>query len=198
VLCSFAGHILLSIIIGCISCTVRSPVSTTLSHQNEVHHRRSWVVLVAAPLSDDSTITRIPASPSTMLHLPLPLFFSLILPALTFAQLTPSPAYSPPSATAGTTPSTASPNTQWSNILGNSLWFYDAQRSGTLDAGAYGNRVNWRNDSALNDGSDRGIDLTGGWYDAGDARFPYVFGIAQLTRGHSISKLPSLWYVCFR
>jgi len=28
--------------------------------------------------------------------------------------------------------------------------------------------VNWRGNSALTDGSDRGIDLTGGWYDAGD------------------------------
>jgi endoglucanase len=37
-----------------------------------------------------------------------------------------------------------------------------------LNEGAYGNRVEWRNDSALEDGSDWGIDLTGGFYDAGD------------------------------
>ena len=90
------------------------------------------------------------------------------LSSLTHAQLTPSPAYTPPDATAGTTPSTASPNSQWSTVLGNALWFYDAQRSGALGAGAYGNRVPWRNDSALSDGSDWGLDLSGGWYDAGD------------------------------
>jgi endoglucanase len=28
--------------------------------------------------------------------------------------------------------------------------------------------VEWRNDSALEDGSDWGIDLTGGFHDAGD------------------------------
>jgi endoglucanase len=100
-----------------------------------------------------------------------------VLPILTLAQLTPSPTYSPPSATAGLTSSTSTPNAQWSNVLGNSLWFYDAQRSGKLDQGTYGNRVSWRNDSALQDGSDWGLDLTGGWYDAGDyikATFPLV------------------------
>jgi endoglucanase len=30
--------------------------------------------------------------------------------------------------------------------------------------------VDWRNDSALEDGSDWGIDLTGGFHDAGDVR----------------------------
>ena len=93
---------------------------------------------------------------------------SVLLLPLISAQLTPSPAYTPPSATAGTVSSSATPNVQWANVLGNSLYFYDAQRSGHLDAGAYGNRVGWRNDSAMNDGSDWGRDLTGGWYDAGD------------------------------
>lgn len=83
------------------------------------------------------------------------------------AQLTPSPTYSPPSATQGTVSSTASPNPQWAAVLGNGLWFYDAQRSGNLSQGI-GNRVEWRNDSALNDGQDYGLDLSGGWYDAGD------------------------------
>ena len=30
------------------------------------------------------------------------------------------------------------------------------------------NRVGWRGDSGMNDGADVGLDLTGGWYDAGD------------------------------
>lgn len=89
------------------------------------------------------------------------------------AQLTPSPTYSPPEATQGVQSSSSSPNEQWANVLGNSLWFYDAQRSGRLDQGAYGNRVDWRNDSALEDGSDWGVDLTGGFYDAGDVGRDY-------------------------
>jgi endoglucanase len=97
---------------------------------------------------------------------------SAILPLLyfstSFAQLSLSPTYQPPEAAQGTQSSTSNPNQQWSNVLGNSLWFYDAQRSGRLNEGAYGNRVEWRNDSALEDGSDWGIDLTGGFYDAGD------------------------------
>ncbi|WVQ93659.1 hypothetical protein IAU59_000735 [Kwoniella sp. CBS 9459] len=105
---------------------------------------------------------------------------------LTTAQLTPSPTYSPPPAASGTQASTASPNAQWSNVLGNSLWFYDAQRSGHLDQGTYPNRVDWRNDSALDDGSDFNLDLTGGWYDAGDyikATFPLSFTLFALSWG---------------
>ncbi len=45
------------------------------------------------------------------------------------------------------------------------LFFYEAQRSGRLPAG---NRVEWRGDSALSDGADVGVDLTGGYFDAGD------------------------------
>jgi endoglucanase len=98
---------------------------------------------------------------------------SSLLPLLSLlltvkAQLVPSPSYSPPPAASGTVASTSTPNTQWSTVLGNALWFYDAQRSGNLDSGAYPNRVDWRNNSALTDGSDWGIDLSGGFYDAGD------------------------------
>jgi endoglucanase len=88
--------------------------------------------------------------------------------SLVKAQLTPSPSYAPPPAAQGTQASTGSPNSQWSTVLGNSLWFYDAQRSGRLEQGTYGNRVAWRNDSCLEDGSDYGVDLSGGWFDAGD------------------------------
>ena len=95
--------------------------------------------------------------------------FGLLVSSLIRAQLTPSPTYSPPLPNGTSTPG-VSVNTGWITVLGNSLWFYDAQRSGKLDVGTYGNRVDWRNDSALDDGSDWGIDLTGGWYDAGDVR----------------------------
>ena len=73
----------------------------------------------------------------------------------------------PPNATAGAQPSSSSggsPNLQWSTLLGNTIWFYEAQRSGMLPSI---NRVKWRNDSAVNDGSDVGVDLGGGYYDAG-------------------------------
>src|SRR3954469_21314738 len=53
----------------------------------------------------------------------------------------------------------------YGEALQKSLFFYEAQRSGDLPAT---NHVNWRGDSGMNDGSDVGKDLTGGWYDAGD------------------------------
>ena len=53
----------------------------------------------------------------------------------------------------------------YAEVLQKSLYFYDAQRSGNV---ANNFRVVWRGDSALTDGSDVGIDLTGGYYDAGD------------------------------
>ena len=53
----------------------------------------------------------------------------------------------------------------YGEALQKSLFFYEAQQSGVLPDW---NRVNWRGDSGLNDGSDVGKDLTGGWYDAGD------------------------------
>jgi hypothetical protein len=53
----------------------------------------------------------------------------------------------------------------YGEALQKSLYFYDAQRSGKLPANF---RVSWRGDSALSDGSDVGLDLSGGYYDAGD------------------------------
>src|SRR5229473_319722 len=78
------------------------------------------------------------------------------------AQLSlPSPPFLPPPAASGAQPSTQGsiPNSQWSTLLGSLLYFYEAQRSGRLPTT---NRVSWRNDSALNDGSDVGLDLSGG------------------------------------
>jgi Glycosyl hydrolase family 9/Secretion system C-terminal sorting domain/Cellulose binding domain len=56
-------------------------------------------------------------------------------------------------------------NAQYAEVLQKSIFFYEAQQSGTLPAF---NRVSWRSNSGLNDGKDVGKDLTGGWYDAGD------------------------------
>jgi hypothetical protein len=40
--------------------------------------------------------------------------------------------------------------------------FYEAQRSGRLPPD---NRIPWRGDSALDDGKDNDVDLSGGWFD---------------------------------
>lgn len=64
-----------------------------------------------------------------------------------------------------TSTASAAPDFNYAEALQKSMFFYEAQRSGDLPAS---NRVSWRGDSALTDGSDVGKDLTGGWYDAGD------------------------------
>ena len=53
----------------------------------------------------------------------------------------------------------------YGEALQKSIYFYEAQQSGNLPAW---NRVPWRADSTVNDGADVGLDLSGGWYDAGD------------------------------
>ncbi|NLT53420.1 MAG: endoglucanase, partial [Actinomycetales bacterium] len=71
----------------------------------------------------------------------------------------------------------------YGEALQKSLWFYEAQRAGKLPAD---NRVSWRGDSALTDGSDVGLDLTGGYYDAGDHvkfGFPMAFTTTMLAWG---------------
>nr|AGP76437.1 endo-beta-1,4-glucanase 4 [Sphaerotermes sphaerothorax] len=50
-------------------------------------------------------------------------------------------------------------------VLRNSLLLYVAQRSGSLPLDR---KVTWRKDSALNDRGQNGLDLTGGYMDAGD------------------------------
>jgi len=56
----------------------------------------------------------------------------------------------------------------YAEALDKSWMFYEAQRSGNTNDANYNTRVTWRIPSTLNDGSDVGLDLTGGWYDAGD------------------------------
>lgn len=63
-----------------------------------------------------------------------------------------------------------------------SILFYDAQRSGKLPAN---NPIPWRGDSAVND-SDGNVDLSGGWYDAGDHvkfNFPMAAATTNLLWG---------------
>ncbi|KAL7410654.1 putative endoglucanase E-4 precursor [Mrakia frigida] len=123
--------------------------------------------------------------------------FLLLLPSstTTLAQntTTSSSFWSPPPSSASLPNSTLSPTEQWSNLVGNLIWFYDAQRSGKLDdepgttpVGVVGNRVAWRNDSALEDGREEGVDLVGGYYDAGDylkCTYPLTFVLASISWG---------------
>lgn len=53
----------------------------------------------------------------------------------------------------------------YGEALQKSLLFYELQRSGDLPDQT---RCNWRGDSALSDGSDNNVNLSGGLYDAGD------------------------------
>ena len=62
-----------------------------------------------------------------------------------------------------------------------SLLFFECQRSGPLPKT---NRIFWRHDSMLDAGADNGVDLTGGYYDAGDNvkfNFPQAFTLTMLS-----------------
>ena len=105
--------------------------------------------------------------------------------APSFGQVQPSPTYAPPPAASGTVASASSsgPSSQWATVLGNMLYFYDVQRAGTLPADF---RVDWRNDSVSEDGRDVGLDLSGGFFDAGNfikATFPLCWVVTQLSWG---------------
>ena len=76
-----------------------------------------------------------------------------------------------PNGQSGTLPGgfsvTTSPKSDYNygEVLQKAISFFDCQRSGDLPDDF---RVQWRGDSATNDGSDVGKDLTGGLFDAGD------------------------------
>ncbi|KAK4486354.1 hypothetical protein RD792_009026 [Penstemon davidsonii] len=53
----------------------------------------------------------------------------------------------------------------YGQALSKSILFFEAQRSGYLP---HNQRVQWRGNSGLNDGKTSGVDLVGGYYDAGD------------------------------
>lgn len=53
----------------------------------------------------------------------------------------------------------------YGEALQKSIYFYEAQQAGKKPAW---NRVEWRADSVLNDGASVGVNLSGGWFDAGD------------------------------
>ncbi|KAJ0104631.1 hypothetical protein Patl1_17405 [Pistacia atlantica] len=53
----------------------------------------------------------------------------------------------------------------YSDALEKSILFFEGQRSGKLPSNQ---RLTWRGDSGLSDGSSYHVDLVGGYYDAGD------------------------------
>lgn len=70
-------------------------------------------------------------------------------------------------------------------IIENSFQFYEAQRSGVLPA-EIKEMIPWRGDSALNDRTERGDSLVGGYYDAGDTvkfGLPLAFSMSVLAWG---------------
>ncbi|CAH9117094.1 unnamed protein product [Cuscuta europaea] len=69
----------------------------------------------------------------------------------------------------------------YKEALSKSLLYFEAQRSGKLP---YNQRVSWRHHSGLTDGLEQGVDLVGGYYDAGDnVKFglPMAFTITLLS-----------------
>ncbi|KAH9296261.1 hypothetical protein KI387_039849 [Taxus chinensis] len=68
----------------------------------------------------------------------------------------------------------------YKNALSKTIIFFEGQRSGPLPPNQ---RLTWRRDSALTDGSDQHVDLVGGYYDAGDNikfGFPMAFTTTML------------------
>ncbi|KAK7264116.1 hypothetical protein RJT34_31720 [Clitoria ternatea] len=71
----------------------------------------------------------------------------------------------------------------YGDALDKSLMFFEAQRSGKLPVEQ---RVKWRGDSGLQDGLQQGVDLVGGYYDAGDhVKFgmPMAYSVTMLAWG---------------
>ena len=80
-------------------------------------------------------------------------------------------------------PRTAAATFNYGEALQKSIWFYEAQQSGPKPSWS---RVSWRGNSGMTDGSDVGVNLTGGWYDAGDHvkfGFPMAFTTTMLAWG---------------
>ncbi|KAJ1258832.1 hypothetical protein BS78_10G105300 [Paspalum vaginatum] len=88
----------------------------------------------------------------------------------------------PPSPSPSPSPSDPSPPPHdYADALRKSLLYFEAQRSGRLP---HGQRVAWRHHSGLTDGLEQGVDLVGGYYDAGDhVKFglPMAFTVTMLS-----------------
>ncbi|MFZ5988341.1 MAG: glycoside hydrolase family 9 protein [Bacillota bacterium] len=56
----------------------------------------------------------------------------------------------------------------YGEALQKSILFYEAQCSGPASTSGISSRISWRGDAQMTDGQKEGLDLTGGWVDAGD------------------------------
>ncbi|MFC5765742.1 glycoside hydrolase family 9 protein, partial [Actinacidiphila bryophytorum] len=109
-------------------------------------------------------------------------FGALVAALLPVALATTAGAPAARAATPAAAPAAAG-SYNYAEALQDSMLFYESQRSGKLPAD---NRVTWRGDSDLTDGADAGIDLTGGYHDAGDEvkfGFPMAFSMTMLGWG---------------
>eukprot|EP01018_Ginkgo_biloba_P036996 Gb_29204 [translate_table: standard] len=78
-------------------------------------------------------------------------------------------------------PATSNTHHDYRDALSKCILFFEGQRSGKLPANQ---RIKWRRDSALKDGSALYVDLVGGYYDAGDNvkfGFPMAFTATMLS-----------------
>ncbi len=79
----------------------------------------------------------------------------------------------------------------YAEALQKTLYFYEAQQSGTLSPN---NRVAWRGPACLTDGQDIGRDLSGGWFDAGDHwTANLTMSFAAMTLAWSAIEQPEGW-----
>src|SRR5215472_8988448 len=77
----------------------------------------------------------------------------------------------------------AASSLNYGDALAKSIYFYEEQLSGPKPSW---DRPVWVGDSALNDGSDHSLDLSGGWYDAGDNMkfgLPMAYSVTMLAWG---------------
>ncbi|MCR4833343.1 MAG: glycoside hydrolase family 9 protein, partial [Butyrivibrio sp.] len=87
----------------------------------------------------------------------------------------------------------AAGNYNYGDALAKSLLFYQLQESGKLSEETL-SRTNWRADSCLHDGQDNGLDLTGGWYDAGDnVKFNLPMAYSSMILGWSYLNNPEAY-----
>lgn len=87
------------------------------------------------------------------------------------------------SAASGSATSSSTTTYNYAEALQKSFLFYEAQQSGHLPSW---NRVSWRGEATGNDGKAEGVDLSGGFYDAGDHvkfGFPMAFAMTSLAWG---------------
>ncbi|EAZ42601.1 hypothetical protein OsJ_27165 [Oryza sativa Japonica Group] len=71
----------------------------------------------------------------------------------------------------------------YGDALAKAILFFEGQRSGRLPANQ---RATWRGDSALTDGREENVNLTGGYYDAGDnVKFGYPMAFTVTLLGWS-------------